>query len=98
PPPPPPFPYTTLFRSHAVELAWVAAALAEAADRFERGAIEDPHLLVVAVGDVEQALIGRQRDVPHRSVAGRRLRDERLLHELARSEEHTSELQSLAYL
>ena len=56
----------------------------------ERAAIEHPDLLVVAVGDVQQALllVGRERHVPHRSVAGGRLRDERFLHELAVLLEH----------
>src|SRR3954470_20867198 len=65
----------------AVELARVAATLAEAADRVERRAIEDPHLLVVAVGDVELTLIRRERDVPHRTVALRLLRHDPFLDE-----------------
>src|SRR5258706_4438604 len=74
------FPYTTLFRS----------TVAEAADGLERAAVEDPDLLVVAVGDVQLRLlsVARERDVPHGTVARRRLRDNAFLHELAVLLEH----------
>src|SRR5205814_7168492 len=97
-PTPPPFPYTTLFRSHG-ELA-VGDALA----RLER-ALEDPREAVRIVqkvrerapagflqGEGEQVLGGDVR------VHGTQLRVEH--HDSrgpARSEEHTSELQSLRH-
>src|SRR6185436_9982279 len=43
-------------RVHRVELAWHAAAVAEARDHRERRAIENPDLLIRAVGDVEVLL------------------------------------------
>src|SRR4029079_15421673 len=64
-------------------LSRIATAGSDAADDVERRAIEDPDFLVVAVGDVELPLVGREGDVPHRTVAGCGLRDERLLDELA---------------
>src|SRR5215467_4468407 len=79
------------------ELAREAPAAAEAADLRERVALQDDHLLVVAVGDEQELLPGvaRERNVPRRS--GRRngaeltadrhpfrvLRDDAFLDELA---------------
>src|SRR5262245_24774858 len=71
--------------ANGVELARHASARAEARDDFERVAPQDEDLFVVAVGDVEEALLRvvRERDVPHRSVAESRFRDESLFHEFA---------------
>src|SRR3954469_9241770 len=68
-----------------IERAGIAAAVAEAADGLERVAAQDEDLLIVAVGDVEIALlrIARQRDVPHRAGTFRPRRNDALLQELA---------------
>src|SRR3954451_21700346 len=42
---------------HGVELAGHLAAVAEAGQDLERLAIEDPHLLVLAVGEVDELLL-----------------------------------------
>src|SRR6185436_4114165 len=62
----------------ASELSGIPPAVAELTDDVERGAIDDPDLLVLCVGDEEKLLlgIGRERDVPDRSARERRLRDE----------------------
>src|SRR5262249_6908689 len=67
------------------ERARPAAAIAEIRHRLERRAIEREHFLVLAVGDEQVALRGvvRKRDVPHRSVHRRRLRDDAFLDERA---------------
>src|SRR5205823_12645589 len=93
-PPPPastPFPYTTLFRSRCT----VRRAPLDAVLPRERGDVHDG-----AGARVQHGLEERPRDEveradvhPHRRVPVL----ERELHE-GRSEEHTSELQSLAYL
>src|SRR3546814_6042834 len=86
------FPYTTLFRSHLLALAWIRPDI-------DRPRCTQPHMrnlhahrlagdLHVLMAPVE--LIGlarpeRQRDEGGNTIAGI----------LARSEEHTSELQSL---
>src|SRR4051812_48408589 len=84
------------------EASRLASALSNRADFVERGAIEDAHLLVLAVRDEQVALlrIVRERDVPHRSERGDRaelarddgaagvLGDDRFLHELAGLAEH----------
>src|SRR5262249_40372492 len=71
--------------AYAVKLARHPPAVAEARDDFKRIAQQDEDLLVVAIGDVEKALlrIVRKRDLPHRPVAEGRLRDERFFHKLA---------------
>ena len=63
-----------------VELAGLAAAVAEAGQDFERVAQQDVDLLVRAVGQVDVLLLRilRERDVPDRAVAQAFLRDERL--------------------
>src|SRR3989441_4406210 len=76
------FPYTTLFRSHLLHVRDVAVHRA----RDEGGAAAE-----------------REREGVHRAIGGAERRGFRDLAELARgrvlrSEEHTSELQSLAYL
>src|SRR5262245_13134904 len=70
----------------AVELSGIAAAAADRrAGRLQRAAVDDDDFLVVAVGDEQVALLRvvRERHVPHRAVAGRRLRDDAFLDELA---------------
>src|SRR5581483_9156520 len=73
-----------------VELARHLAALAEAREDFERLAIEDPHLLVVAVREVDELLlrIVGEGDVPRRTVAERALAHPGFLDELAFGREH----------
>src|SRR5258706_22363 len=70
---------------HAVELAGLAAAVAEIADLLERLAHDDPHLLVLAVGEKHEALlrIFREGDVPGRARSEGLLGIEPFLHELA---------------
>src|SRR5262245_18567032 len=70
---------------HAVELAGLASAVAEAGQDFHRLAQQDVDLLVAAVGDVEILLLRvfREGDVPHRPVGQRSLRDKLFLHKLA---------------
>ena len=72
------------------ELPRLAAAVAEAGEDLQRLAIEHVDLLVLPVGEVEILLLRilRERDVPHRAVAERLRRDERLLHERAVGLEH----------
>src|SRR5262245_792635 len=69
----------------AVELARHSPALAEARDDFKRFAPQDEDLLVMAVGDVEIALlwIVRKCDLPNRPVPESRLRDESFFHKFA---------------
>src|SRR5205823_13826310 len=87
---PPPFPYTTLFRS--------AARLDRSASRRARGGLRHAHR---GVRDLEDA-VGRDQPLPtleRRHPAALRRRPTQYpgpVH--IRSEEHTSELQSLAYL
>ena len=75
---------------HGVELAGHLAAVAEAGEDLERLPIEDPDLLVLAVGEVDELLlrIVREGDVPGRAVAERALADPRFLDELAVRREH----------
>src|ERR1700748_3783134 len=70
---------------HGVELAGHLAAIAEAREDLEGLTIEDPDLLVLAVGQVDELLlrIVRERDVPGRSVAEGALADPGFLDELA---------------
>src|SRR4051794_2007044 len=77
-------------RVHAVELAGLAAAVAERGDLFERLAQDDPHAVVHAVGEIDETLlrIARERDVPGRARAERGLGVERLLHEFSVRLEH----------
>src|SRR6186997_2851884 len=75
---------------HAVELAGLAATIAEIADFFEGLAQDDPDLLVLAVGEEHEPLlrIPGKRDVPRGARAERLARVELLLHELALGREH----------
>src|SRR5207244_13331822 len=84
----PPFPYTTLFRS--------SPAHVHAHDREARGG-EEP---VGGEGDGERRGHGerRQREHAPEAPALPRLPARSLAHPLARSEEHTSELQSPDHL
>src|SRR5262245_11974698 len=77
-------------RVHAVELARLAAAVAEGGDLLERVAHDDAHAVVHAVGHVDEALlrIARERDVPGGARAERVLGEERFLDELAVGLEH----------
>src|SRR3954468_21347475 len=56
---------------HREELPGHLAAVAEAGENLERLPVEDPHLLVLAVRQVDELLqrIVRERDVPRRAVA-----------------------------
>src|SRR3546814_8733245 len=111
------FPYTTLFRSDAVEVAEAAfedcleaARVAAAALRagVELGQVRArPEALLEAVGlvlgAVEQAALAEddhpRRDRGHQQQQHHELHRDRgvqqQLHDVTRSEEHTSELQSL---
>src|SRR5205823_8850975 len=88
--PPPPlstlFPYTTLFRSAAVPVRGPAPALS-AAGRLHRRRREAPGYSAGARHQIRAACERRRRAVDRCARADPR-----------RSEEHTSELQSLAYL
>src|SRR2546425_5207120 len=76
------FPYTTLFRSHCGQLH-----------------LEPGDLLGVLTGQVaEMALTGEAPELARAPPAVDREPDTVRRLELGRSEEHTSELQSLAYL
>src|SRR5205823_12584547 len=96
--PPPtstPFPYTTLFRSHSLDRV-----------RFEGGACRPSEVEVRGVHGLgarirwhepEHHVCARKRLVDDEGIAVRALNDVDPLADM-RSEEHTSELQSLAYL
>src|SRR6516164_5965478 len=75
---------------HPVELAGIAAVMAEAADHAAIVALDHPDLVVLAIGAEQIGLlrIGPDRDVPHRTVAERVLLEEELLHEGAVLPEH----------
>src|SRR5262249_6007156 len=77
-------------RVHAVELAGLAAAVAERGELLERVAQDHAHPLVLAVGQEHELLVGilRERDVPHRAGGARVSGIERLLHERAVRLEH----------
>src|SRR3712207_6910834 len=47
-----------------------------------------PHLLIRTVGDVDEALVGRERQRPHRALAARLFRDHAFAHESAVLPEH----------
>src|SRR5437667_11419685 len=68
---------------HAVELAGLAPAVAEVRDFLQRLAKDDTHLLVLAVGEENEALLGifRKGDIPDRARGEGLLGVERLLHE-----------------
>src|SRR5215813_3380654 len=76
--------------AHPVELARHPPAVAKAQDDLKRIAQQDEDLLVVAIGDIEKALLWilRKRDLPHRPVAEGCLRDEPFFHKLAVLLEH----------
>src|SRR5256885_3937823 len=67
---------------HAVELAGLAPAVAEVRDLLQRLAKDDAHLLVLAVGEEDEALLGifRKGDIPDRTRGEGLLGVERLLH------------------
>src|SRR5205823_15117693 len=91
-PTPPPFPYTTLFRSHALTA------------QGRRGPLHTPYLTSVGIRWegrwIRLTKMSRTRDFGlgtwRVDVGNRRYRLTGRIE--ARSEEHTSELQSLAYL
>src|SRR5687767_16009609 len=88
------FPYTTLFRSPTLEVsAGVGLARERVCDRTELQAAEDAQL------EGEPALRERVGIVAqrHRPLE-KELTSRRMIPRIHRSEEHTSELQSLAYL
>src|SRR5205823_15129361 len=93
PPRSPLFPYTTLFRSQRIEMQHQGIG-SDHLDRFQR--LLRPH----AVVQLDSAEVGEEQDVRGDTanlVGGTQV----LVREpgsLGRSEEHTSELQSLAYL
>src|SRR5205823_8034002 len=95
---PPPFPYTTLFRSGDVEgldhRAVEVAAERDVADAHHAGSV--PHRAGdgASVGSAGRFL--PVADTDQRAVAGELVKLR--IGKVARSEEHTSELQSLAYL
>ena len=74
----------------AIELARVAAALAEVVRHLQRLTVDDVDLLVAAVGheDVLLLRVLREGDVPHRTVASESFSILTLLHELAFLREH----------
>src|SRR6185503_2182960 len=80
---------------HAVELAGLPPAVAEAGQLLQRLPIDDADDVVHAVGHVDVLLLRvlRERDVPYRARALRVLREEAFLHELALGREH---LQAIA--
>src|SRR5687767_15181914 len=82
-------PYTTLFRSACVRDGLVEAVLSEA-ERLGREAgaagVEEAHRGLEAAADLADHVVGRDARVVEPQLGG------------VRSEEHTSELQSLAYL
>src|SRR6185312_7949141 len=69
----------------AVEFAGLASAIPEAGEHFERVAIDDVHLVVFAVRDVEELLLRvvGKGDVPDRSRAEGLFLDHFFLHESA---------------
>src|SRR4051812_24288414 len=73
-----------------VELAGVAAVVAEGADHAAVVALQHANLVVLAVGAEQIALlrVGPNRDVPHRAVAERALLVEPFVHEGAVLLEH----------
>src|SRR6267378_5949804 len=70
---------------HAVELARLATAVSEVGDFLERVAQDNAHLLVLAVGEEHEPLLGilRERYIPGRARSERLLGVEPFLHELA---------------
>src|SRR5205823_14669495 len=89
-PPPPPrstrFPYTTLFRSRGGELYWFERRLSSRRETAERLRVSRLRRSVRRGRDLQW----RERHVPRGSIP--------IVRHCLRSEEHTSELQSLAYL
>src|SRR5215813_7002529 len=75
---------------YSVELAGLAPAVAEVGELLHGLAQDDPHLLVLAVGEEHEALLRilRKRDVPRRSRPQRLPGVPLLLHELAFRREH----------
>src|SRR5205823_9012180 len=92
PPTPPLFPYTTLFRSTRAARLGRSPHRLTAGDRQRRRHEERGHGR--RTRNRRAALAGGTARRPRRLARGRAVRPARL----RRSEEHTSELQSLAYL
>src|SRR5205823_7862816 len=92
PPPPPLFPYTTLFRSLRVPPRRRAGH-----SRGDRGDGQH-HPRLVAVSHLPHAVRELQRHHLGRGLGGQRRDAAAMGSRAVRSEEHTSELQSLAYL
>src|SRR5205823_14227163 len=91
PPKPTPFPYTTLFRSR--DLVWSRRERLDDEERVAAGLAEElVRVEAVRVGELRNRSRRERAELPPRyALARRELADDR-------SEEHTSELQSLAYL
>src|SRR3989441_13375020 len=88
------FPYTTLFRSPRARLEELRAELPDLLELGrEVGLLERPRREEL-VGEVGLRLVKLLDDGPRGGAVGR----DDLTHLRLRSEEHTSELQSLAYL
>ena len=75
---------------HAEELAGLPPAVAEARQDFHRGALDDVHFLVHAVGKVDELLLWvfRKSDVPRRATTQGSGRDDQLPHERAIRSKH----------
>src|SRR6516162_8592703 len=72
-------------RVHAEKLAGLAPTAAEGGEFLHAGALNDAHALVLAVGQIDEALrgIAREGDLPGRACGERIFREEVLAHELA---------------
>src|SRR5205823_8611357 len=91
------FPYTTLFRSRPVERLPHTIAVGRQPRALDHDLIEDDERgLIVAAQSAQQAPRGPFQVVE--TIAGDALAHVEGEDDVQRSEEHTSELQSLAYL
>src|SRR5205823_12057622 len=95
-PPPGPrlLPYTTLFRSRGERIHQSISPMSRSRMDDEAGGLVDDEQQVVFVDDVQRH--GMRRDLAQWRAAPRKVHPDPVA--VHRSEEHTSELQSLAYL
>src|SRR3712207_9511909 len=88
------FPYTTLFRSRGITNSMLAAKQSLAAKYQEKA-------ITQSLSNAEQAILQTKNKITfadYKQLASAGALNQKLLNQLRRSEEHTSELQSRQYL